>query len=352
MAEQTEFREWFQKFHAKYKGIIPPKKWVDRVHESHKIFHEKIGGVSKTVEVEMDDVQNPVPFEDIKDLVNTLYVHIPSYFSINKINRADLCVPLATNGKKFAKDINQWMSKKGKEYQESFDKNVISKTLSLLGEKWAQCKTVKKTLYFHISADPKAFCRIGKFGMDSDSCFSQTGFNALYRLMIGQHPNTFVGLISETPEIDYDSEKFLARVLGFADPKCEIWSVTNIYIRSRQKEGPIHNTIEQGFKKILKKRELEIAKEPLQFTGIYGNGGYVRSFYEKTVKYEKQIFNVRSDHGLNNYSKCYKCYMKIIKDDMIKVDDDNLYIQKYLCEDCYAKQNVKIKKAEEKLVLV
>ncbi len=329
------FNAWMDDFHNKHRGLKPPKKWFENVENSHSEIRNRLGGINKIIPVQLDEIQIPIDFSEIKEEITKLAYLIPGYFIQYKFEFGKLCVPLIPSGDfqgmRWGKHIQTWMKKDGLKTQENVDASKVNNVLSTLGEKWSRCKTEKNSLEVCISTDPKAFASLGYYGPDRDSCFKQKGQNQLHKYILGQFKNSYVVLVGKSIDPDIaKNDNVVSRLWGIANDDMSVWNVCNVYSQPRFPEGSIHQAIEKAFSTIIGVKKAKKASGKLKIAPVYQNKVINWSLFDPKIEFNPQVFDVPTGNGLEKLKYCKNCKDLFGQDHELNVAD----ITYYLCDNC------------------
>ncbi len=215
----NKFEKWLDEL-VKLKGGIYPVKinnFVKEIDKNHTFIRDKLGGKQKTIQLDVNcaELQQDIS-RNITDLALNLYYAIPNYFSEYKLvyyNDFGLPYYPQFKGIKIGKHVQTWMEK-----QKTAKKTTenVQKLLSQLGEVWSQLKISKEKIWANISTDPRAFCLLGNYGCDKNSCFAQGAMNQDKRYTFAVQPDTFVLTAKSDKKFSYSlDDNCLLRAIGF-----------------------------------------------------------------------------------------------------------------------------------------
>ncbi len=320
-----EFLSWHKEFVKRYSkppygygdfyfreyGILPTyapnmPEWLEKVEKNHEQIRAKIGGISKTIKIEVDT--NEVPSNIVYGIFGPLnsYRFVYDYFREYGLSYEDFQISKLAKLKGVGAAKHILGSAKRKKLPEEEIK-VIEKQMERLGQMWAQYANAKQVGYATITTDPKAFCLTGHLKLDNDSCFQQGNFNSDKKYALGAHPNSFIVLLHREAkaEIKEKSNDFYARSQGLlTGPNFEIFNVFNHYPRcsSQMNELGIPAQMEFLAKNVLGVEKVSVAKDLLSLTkGInYGEGTYQSFSYFTPDVALKEMQNIPID---TKYSK-------------------------------------------------
>ena len=308
-SDREAFLKWYAGFSSgNYFPILKnPAGWFDKLEESHQAIREKLGGVNKIVEIHISDEHavSEASYDDCRYQISALKTYLPALFNTYNYRGQELCVPLSPRGMKWGKVFSQWMDK---HHTSDASRAAINKTLAELGEIWARNKVSQKKMYMNITTEPMAFAKIGHFGVDAGSCFGVGGLNEIHKLIIGQTPGSFVGLVGND-KCDVESQRACPRTRfwGFADEDFKAFHTCNIYPRTPTNGGDILVAMKLGFKNIIGE-DVEVTNDRVVVSGVYHNNDSSRSYHvvgHDTARTIKEINT--NDAGIEQYRKCMLC---------------------------------------------
>lgn len=236
----SEFDEWYNDFYALKRGFIPNdlRAWFERVEDTHRTLREIIGGIRVCSEYMLEAYQSVPPQEIMDEIIRSLRIYLPDYFADERVSVADLSSPNLPSGMKTSKHIMQYATDFwGKTHVYLPE---VNKIVSKLGEAWAKAKTTEATIYTVLSTAAKAFCLLGHYGPDNNSCFRQGTGNSVSKYNLGERNNSFVFLIRSSPIRVFEpenSDTILARMWGFVNTKDNVVNFCNYYPKAGFVEG-------------------------------------------------------------------------------------------------------------------
>jgi hypothetical protein len=277
--------------------------WVDVVEQKHKTFRQFLGGLEKTIRVENDIVdQVGVPYNETEPLAKKIYYAINNFFTSSDIALASLCYPTYKQDErretKWGKLLSAWM-KKNKTPQEQVD--IVNKAVSQLGELWAKYTNKQKEYYITFLTKPSDFIKIGHYGVDNGSCFATGNFNFIHKFMLGQTENSFVGLVSTTPNV---TNSVKTRFWGIADPSYKAFYTSNFYPRIEQ--NSISAAIKKAFGELLDTK-VNSTDQKIKVKGIYHNKDDITYYTDDFLFPSDKICIEINTEGLDQHRQCLNC---------------------------------------------
>ena len=203
----------------------------------------------------------------------------------------------------------------------------INKNLTKLTNLYKNIKIQNKDVTIILDTSAKAFLNLGKYTVDSNSCFRDNRSNSDNKFSLGQTKNTFVLLIKE-------KEDFIFRSWGYFNQKDKIFNISNIYVASDFLQSTYLHILKYFFASLLNEEDINkifINKNKIKCEHyIYANswGNFSFSLTEK-IKHQYILTNIDNIKKLND--KFCLCCGKI------KLNDENVYwgeSQKRYCENC------------------
>jgi hypothetical protein len=206
MSEKENFLKWFEKFTSKYTGYKPkdPADWYDRVIHKHKKIEKILPKNGLNVIIDLPQQENGAPPNDVYPIINEIVAILPNYFyDYPTMNKQSFLIPTL----KFDREISgtkhiMTYAKRKKTPEDKLKKLGVH--ISKLGEIWAKTKSKKLQKHITLTFNPKAFCLIGLFGMDSGSCFSQASFNSDKKYAFADYESSF--MVISHKDANFDSE--------------------------------------------------------------------------------------------------------------------------------------------------
>lgn len=332
-SNHDEFWKWYRDFvRNKHRSTIHiDKSWPGKVDDAHQELREVLGGVSRTEDIVLKNVQAVVPFQMHDALSYELLLLIPKYFHEYAVNRTYFKVPVREvepqKDVRHGKHIQHWMTKN------QIDKETVQKVnniVSKLGGIWSNYKTQNLVLKVKISTDPKDFALLGHRTVDPQSCFKHGGCNQVHKYILGASDHTFVCLVGCGPQFeDQDSVDLLARTWGFASADLDMFSIYNYYAKQEINQGNILQAISGMFAKVLGVETPHCDPNVPKLLTVYQNKGFGQNYRKSAdVKipaersFDSYYANARFD------SPCYKCTIHFIRDDIEVIEG------KFVCSHC------------------
>jgi hypothetical protein len=333
--DRYAFNEWFKSFIKRRRGLKPIADWFDIAEREHQPIREYLGGVRKTLCVELENSQARVPFSQINGITAELLSIIPEYFYDGQINRSMFQTPSILDGEfagmKRGRHIKHWMSKKKINDEVQNRVNVI---MSNLGKTWAQSKTNKRKLYITLTTDPRAFVQLGCYGPDHQSCFKQGGCNQSHKYVLGSNKGTYVVLVGSSQDLEYqNTDDVIARFWGIANDSYDIWSVANYYPKPGEKEGDIFNCVDKLFAEVLQVEKAGRHESGLTVEPVYQNKVVNWCYTRPDFRYEG-FYAALKWNGLDDTSYCHKCNTVVLRSVAHIIDGYRL------CDHCEENLNV------------
>lgn len=325
------------------------EKWFDFVEESHQEIRAKLGGVQKQITVSIDppNIDNLIPIEKIQHDIFELSILCPKYFNEYGLNVSHFRKPsiptvsiIKKHGQKirnisFGKHIKHYLFKNP---TDTFTRNKINKIIINIGQILSEAKTKKAKLSLTITTDPKAFFRIGHYGVDHGSCYGNGAMNESHKYVLGYTKNTFIGVVHVgEPKIEsLETSEIFTRFWGYAEPPYNVWHTSNIYPRTPKDGANVLLAIREGFSNII---GTKIKKTPSMFIPslVYFNTESSLSYHDENIKLIEPQSKEMDDGGTDSTTGirwtrlCQKCRSKTdnIKEQLcVRVDDS------FVCPNC------------------
>jgi hypothetical protein len=254
-----DFNKWFSdSFLIRNGGFSPThvKHWFNRVTNSHFKLREFLGGTRVTRTYKLEANQNPAGRNEIEPIADKILSILPDYLVEYGYNRDIFLLPSIPDGThratKVSKHVRTYATVRLK-----FDENIkdklaeIDKALSELGAIWARSRVSTSELEIELSTSAKAFCLLGHYGPDQDSCFRQGSNSDKDKYILSQSENTFVISIAKYNK-DSGKKENVARCFGFTDKKFETFYLSNYYFTNGFPEGDALESFRLLFKDIWK----------------------------------------------------------------------------------------------------
>ncbi len=341
---KADFLEWVGKFKQKHEGYFPTKldRWYDRVESNHHGIRKLLGGVRQQHFINLESNQNPITAEEAKPYIQEIKEILPNYlngygFSEDVFLRPT--IPQGTHSSfKVGKHVRTYAEKNLRDavtYGDAKSRLVkLDKTLSKLGELWAQARTSKVELEITLSTSARSFVLLGHYGPDVDSCFRNGSDKTNHKFVLGQTPDTFTLSIAKKHK---EKDKFVnaARAFGWIPNGSNVINVCNFYLSPGFYEGDALEITKRVAEKILGTKAkhyedilmIDGTGEPQN--GIYNNPYARWTFAAETAKISTQILYPNRD--LIQTFNCPACREKH-KDDRSWDDVDDRYVCRYCVE--------------------
>jgi hypothetical protein len=259
--DKETFLEWYEKLGGKSKLFIPKDLdgWFDAVEKSHKDIRELFGGVHKTATVEyIDDSMKIANYYTCAPYITVIIRLLPCYTSTYNLSYYDdllYCKLLAHKNISTAKHIMGY-AERMKISDEA--KKELEIALSNLGKIWHKPTNSKITATYTITTSPRAFAKIGHYGMDNSSCFTNGHMNNDKKFALAIVPNSFV-LIQHKEKSDVDNPEddntnISSRLIGNATTGLKRINLSNAYGGTVKTGSFIEEVIKDifGFKSVTK----------------------------------------------------------------------------------------------------
>lgn len=255
-----------QKFLDKTPGFEPDTEWVSRLDRAQKDIREFIGGKSKSLTIEMEDVYLGLPEHETKKIYDYFCRVMPEYIQQYNIAQSEFENPGIKRRKKSNRSgkVNDKVISWGKHIRFWCDKNEkypydLHDMVSNMGELYAMYKNKKMQLTFTITTHPIAYASLGSLG-EYRSCFRQGSENPHHKYVLGQTPGSFVILVTHDPiEVDYDTlmnADILGRLWGFYDNSNGSFCFCNWYPKKCNIINSLLSGLRQGLQEWLPDHKL------------------------------------------------------------------------------------------------
>jgi hypothetical protein len=331
-----EFCKLYIPFQKKFKGEMLSKQWFETLEKNHQKLREKLGGISREVELSTASIFQPVPVEEIKSDVAKLAALIPDWFKENNLKVEDFCLPTVQTGEKknikWGKKIEYWRKRNAKD----ISADELAKILGVMGEKWAKYKSDARSLYGTISTHPMAFATLGHYVTDinqksgNPSCWAQHKGSARDKYTLASHKNSYVLFITKKPLPEtWDEFDIECRSWGVASEKLDCFYLSNIYYRANRKEnsvpiGTVDEAIKAVFGNILESKVKRYVGN-FAVSGVYQNEKPIYTF----IKDGDEVVPMRADMAYNGSMYVKPCYFCHMADGEIEIIDNYP-----VCENC------------------
>lgn len=218
---------------------------------------------------------------------------------------------------------------------EDKEKECIQKLdalLSQLSDEFTSNSSSSCEMKFKMSVEPKAFYRLGHYGVDAGSCFHQECECEDNKYSLAQTPRTFVLLVDK-------NGTRIARYWGFFSETLNTVYICNGYYGPGIHEGTIKRGMTAFFTKVLKKQTTFFQAKVIVHQGIYHNRAPDWGFTVDPKEIGKRAVLMPRTEGLSARSFCYNCGDGYHADDMTEVNShgycnyclDEIFT---ICDDC------------------
>ena len=239
MAQESdkEFVPWFKEFVDKVEGGYTRKSWVPQdleawvaeIDAGHQEIRNLLGGTRKTFKVEESEGQGAADYNSVYKLYNTINLQLPDYFLKYNLNQNHLAFPNIPEHKNIstAKHILGYADRQKLPPEK---KKILEDAVAQMGLAWAQAKQKGPECFATITTTPQAFCLLGNYGIDGNSCFRHGSFNSDKRYAAGIMKESFVVLFHKKEEVEEKNQN--SDIIG----RC-------IGMLTKHKDEPIFNTV-------------------------------------------------------------------------------------------------------------
>lgn len=279
--------ENYKDFTTKYEDFIYQEgsetyeriqEWFYTVQKRHKIIRKKLGGISSTQTVQVKDEGKPsVEYSAINWMVHDILYYMPNFFTDSKLDKECFCCPILPDGQRLTKILLDYS--RGKKLGQYANDN-IERYVSRLNEIWNKGVVRSGKYYCHITTAGMGFAKLGHYGVDEDSCFSEHGSNFDHKYNLGKSSNTFVCLVSQTKfDKDGSSENIIGRCWGFLSGKTgKVINLSNFYFDCDYNKRSIAAVVKKSFEQICGTELNEFKDFVSVDSNIYQNGNDNFSF--------------------------------------------------------------------------
>lgn len=301
--EYQEYRNWAGN---PIDHLVASKKWFDYVDKIHEPIREKLGGVNKIIPLEISGIDRPVQFNNIDSITYQLLLKIPKYFfeyrlTRNKFIEQMVLEPRLNKHVKWGKHIQHWMQSQS--IDPETQKEVVQ-LVSKLGGIYANTKNMKTKMEVEITTHPMAFAKIGRYGVDPQSCFNQGKCNQHHKYILAEFPNSYVILMRE-------SGRIMARLFGVATLDFNAWSAMNLYRDQYAHMGTLIQGLHLTFNNLL--GPVKCHDNAISIPLIYQNKDINYVYTKIDDGRTTWRFDIPSYH-IGIY-KCYQCNIAMMSDE-------------------------------------
>lgn len=261
------------------------KSWFEEFEKRHQWLRNFLGGVSKTIEVESDEMVASISYGSHCEISSKILFAIPKYFAEYNFNTS-----LFNNknirvgdyaGIKVTKHICTWMARNQIDQKISEDVQLL---LSKIGLIWNKSESEKNRTKITITTNPLMFVHLGSFGdIDYKSCFRQGSTNESNKYTLGNLPNSYILIFGgdEHDALEKNNGNIYARAWGVATTDYKCFSVNNYYARPGVLEGTVNSSLRKFFEQIFKTSDVAVEDIPtMLIDGVYVNRNYKKRFFK------------------------------------------------------------------------
>lgn len=286
--ESENLREDFEEFENWFEEEIVPARWdgyqpdnLERFFESsqdcHLALRRRLGGINRVINHELQAMQKKVSAHVIKPIYDELSQHISLEFNKAgmKVSLDDMCHPYGgPKGMKITKFIAQQKEKERFLGPEGHKK--VGQLMEKLGQKWADARTEKKTVYSNLDTSTKAFLSLARYNVDDVSCWKQGGPHEQDKFKLAETDNTFVLIIRKDEHFSYNQEyqgTVCARMWGFHRPLNKTVNFCNLYVGDQFLRGNALEICRQQSAHLLKADldDVKFIDDALEVKRVYHN---------------------------------------------------------------------------------
>lgn len=285
----TDFQKWHLGFEPnRLYPINIPNTWFDNSINIQKDAFEKLGGVSKEIQLAEESVEK-LSFERVGEFAYTLVRLIPRYFQEYSYAPHHFCCQyFIQNNKsiKFSTHVSHWLNKNKNKIPNDISQKVMI-ILSKLGAIW-DFENNQNKYKLLLTSHPGIFAQLGHFGVDRGSCFSHGGINRVQKFVLAQSKNTFIG-------IAYKNNVVACRFWGWFNDG--LTYITNAYSYNGNIINKAREECGQFFSGTSNKTQGEFIVE-----GVWQNRDHVIYGEKQTTGILKTNFS-----GLESLRRCLHC---------------------------------------------
>lgn len=176
-------------------------EWIDLLDKSHADIRDKLGGISKTYEIETGDGQKKLDLVKHDDLIKRILGYVPGYLDRYGFSTAVFALP-TIKGEKNISTSKHIMGYATRAKIPKDNTAALNNLVSMLGDLWGQNKTKKDCRFATVTTSPYAFAMIGSMGCDAGSCFVTGSFNSDKKYGISLYKDSFVIIMNDTEFVE------------------------------------------------------------------------------------------------------------------------------------------------------
>lgn len=192
---KSDFLKWFDDFVKQKQGFYPKdiNAWYDEIIKKEKLYLEKY---PKTIDIEIPDTDKCIEDTKVRSFYLDILAKIPNYMRTYYFNHSIFYRPTIDHGDYKGMSVAKHILTYCKRANVSKDSLLkINNALSHMGQLWAEIKFAKMSVKATIETSPLAWCLLGLYLCDRNSCFAQGKTqNPDKKYAFGIDPNVFLVL--------------------------------------------------------------------------------------------------------------------------------------------------------------
>ncbi|TXT66025.1 MAG: hypothetical protein BAJALOKI3v1_50023 [Promethearchaeota archaeon] len=259
--------------HAISGGWYPDySDWVNRVLCNHQHLYDRLGGLTKTFKVQLEEEYIVPDVSTIDKYYCIISKNLPHCIKEGKLQRKNFLYPFLSseNGCKWTGRLTKRLAN-GLQREPNISPKAafeVQHAISELGKIFKNHQISKdKWFDLTISADPRMFLTLGTYGVDSGSCFRQSSCNPHHKSYLGIMPNSFIVVLSESMGENY-SVPFPKDVLGrcfclpsrYNDNLLHTLNFVNIYVRKNMNQSIMIGSMKKIYDILNKDKNIAVHK--------------------------------------------------------------------------------------------
>lgn len=243
LESSTDFQKWYDNFVQLYGGLKVDSSWFESVQANHQDIRNFIGGleVSDNITIKGGYNINQSKVYVMDDWIRSMSSCIVNFYAYIP-DKKKLYHPLITvDGKQIS--TAKYIMSLVQQHPAYLKTNAVADAqyyIDGLSAEWNRNTIEASTFDITLSTLAKDFAKLGHYGPDYGSCFSQAHDNEHHKYNLGSCDDTFVLTIGKANTV-------YGRAWGFATNNFDTFNVCNLYCNQKQAKTPTFTKCLESF---------------------------------------------------------------------------------------------------------